>query len=299
MQRTCVIFNPAAGRSRARTRLQAFRDRWCDVADFWPTEAAGHAQELATTAAQQGYQTIAVAGGDGTVHEAANGLLVAGADNVTFAVVPVGSANDYAFSIAQQFGTSQLDDNSAHPVDVGFICSGSRQQYFVESLGIGLTGQITAESRLIPNRQGLWLYGTAAFRVLWRRQAPLDLALHWDETPAIQTPTRLLSVLLGQREGNFLMAKSALLDDGLFDVVHGGDVSHWLALALLPRFLWSGPPEDHPQITHHTCRRLQVESPTPLAVHTDGELFATEADDVQQLQVDLLPSRLRVKVCAL
>jgi diacylglycerol kinase (ATP) len=296
----CVIFNPSAGRRRAGPRMEAFRKRWRDRADFWPTEFAGHAEALARRAVEEGYLTIAAAGGDGTVHEVVNGLLSVDARDVRFAVVPIGSANDYAFSIENEFGVSELDDDTATRVDVGVLRTpDGRERYFVEGLGVGLTAEITQQSRLITNRQGLWLYGTAAFRVLWRRDPPRPLRLTWDDEPPVETMTRLLSVLLGQREGNVLMAKHALLDDGQFDVVHVGTVSHFEALRMLPRFLLSGPPADDPRITLRRCRRLRIESRESLTIHTDGEMFAMQDDDVHEVELNVLPLRIRVTVCRL
>lgn len=298
MRRLCVIFNPSAGRQRSDRRIEPFRQRWQGVADFWPTEFAGHATALAQQAVQAGYAVVAAAGGDGTVHEVAAGLLATDRRDVTFAVVPIGSANDYGFSLKQQFGESELDDEAGCPVDVGRLRIGAGpDRYFVESLGIGLTGEITVESRSIPHRQGLWLYGTAAFRVLWRRQPSLRLQIAWDDAPPVDEPTRLLSVLLGQREGNFVMARDALLDDGLFDVLHAGDISPWEALRLLPRFLLSGPPRNHPRIVLRRCHHLTIESSDPLAIHADGEIISTPADDARQVDLQLLPHRLRAKVC--
>jgi diacylglycerol kinase (ATP) len=297
--RVCVIFNPSAGRRRAARRLQRFRECWQHTAVFRPTESAGHARTLAASAVDEGYPIIAAAGGDGTVHEVAGGILQSDPKDVTFAVVPMGSANDYAFSIEQQFGKAELDDDTGHPVDVGVVRTERGEHFFVESVGIGLSAQITVESRKIAHRQGLWLYGTAAFRVLCRRERAAPLTLTWDEEPPVESPTRLLSVLLGQREGNFLMARQALLDDGQFDIVHGVDVGPWQALALLPKFLAGGPPANHPQITLRRCRRLHVESADPLTLHADGEIVATPTDNLHTLDIALLPKRLRVKVCRL
>ena len=92
----CVIFNPAAGRRRARQRLEAISTGWLSNAELWPTERRGHAEELARRAAASGFGIVAAAGGDGTVHEVANGVLKAGRPEVCFAVIPLGSADDYA-----------------------------------------------------------------------------------------------------------------------------------------------------------------------------------------------------------
>ncbi|MGD9856592.1 MAG: diacylglycerol kinase family protein [Planctomycetaceae bacterium] len=300
MERICVIFNPRAGRRRAARRLEAFRQQWQGRADFWTTESAGHAEVLAGRAAALGYRTIAAAGGDGTVHEVVGGLLRAESQDATFAIVPIGSANDYAFTMERQFGAFSLDDRHADPVDAGLLrLPGGVERYFVEGVGIGLTAEVTVESRRIPHRQGLWLYGTAALRVLRRGQPPFPLRLSYDDEAPVETATRLLSVLLGQREGNVVMAKHALINDGRFDVVHGGAVGHWEALALLPRFLLWGPPTNHPHITVRRCRRLHVESPEPLTIHADGEVVATRDDAVHGVTLEVLPLRLRVKVCRL
>src|SRR5438132_1369447 len=96
----CVIFNPTAGRQRATQRLAQLRRGWAARAVFRPTERPGHGEELAKQAALDGFSTVVAAGGDGTVHEVANGLLSAGRPEVVFGIVPIGSANDYAASLA-------------------------------------------------------------------------------------------------------------------------------------------------------------------------------------------------------
>src|SRR5262245_50215296 len=99
MAEICVIFNPAAGRGKGAQALGRLRRVLGRRAEFWPTERAGHARELATRAAEAGFAIVAAAGGDGTVHEVANGLLLAKAADAILAVLPAGSANDYAHSL--------------------------------------------------------------------------------------------------------------------------------------------------------------------------------------------------------
>src|SRR5829696_8042385 len=95
----CVIFNPTAGKGHARRLIaRAAASVGADIR-LMPTSCAGHAEELAQAAAESGYAVVIAAGGDGTVHEVANGLLHANQPGVTFSVWPIGSANDYAFSL--------------------------------------------------------------------------------------------------------------------------------------------------------------------------------------------------------
>lgn len=291
-----VIFNPHAGKSRARRRLPGWLTKHAAV-ELQATEGPGHAEELALAAAESGTNVVAAAGGDGTVHEVANGLLRSGRTDVTLAVVPIGSANDFAYSVERQFGTSSLVDGIAHPVDVGRVDADNRSRFFVESVGVGLSARVTLESRKIQRLQGLLLYGLAALRALSAHK-PQPLTLGWDGETPVDQMTLMLTLMLGLREGNFVLAPQASLDDGLFDAVHALDLGRWSAMWMLPRLIKSGPPENHPRVKLRRCRELTISVPTPLTIHADGEMFCTPEDNLTSASVTLLPRRLLAKVCA-
>jgi diacylglycerol kinase family enzyme len=120
--------------------------------------------------------------------------------------------------------------------------------------------------------------------------------IQFGDEPAIETPTRMLSVLLARREGNFTLAPEALHDDGLFDILHVGAMSRFEMLHWLPRVVFSGPPKDHPLVLNRRCHRVRVTSHEPLIAHLDGEMFCVPADCVCELTAELLPARLRVQV---
>src|SRR4051812_35923695 len=144
----CIIFNPSAGRGRARRRLARLRRALGKRADFLPTERPAHAEELAFQAASDGCRVVGAAGGDGTVHEVANGLLRAERPEVALAVFPVGSANDYAHSLGLQPDWWRCQDSVARlrAVDVGRVRSPEgRQRYFVNGLGLGFNAMVTRE----------------------------------------------------------------------------------------------------------------------------------------------------------
>jgi diacylglycerol kinase (ATP) len=291
----CVIYNPHAGRRRAQQQIGRIQERYQSIAEFRPTSARGHAQELARHAADEGFDIVAAAGGDGTVHEVANGLLRA-ARPATLAVIPVGSANDFAYSIRRQFGVTDLADGKSHPIDVGLAETPSgKSQYFVEGIGLGLAGMVTVESQKIRGLRGMALYGLAAWRAL-KKAVPNELEIRWNDEAPVTSPTLMLSALLGQREGNFLMAPKALVDDGQFDVVHVGRITRWGALRLIPRLAVSGPPQKHPEVRLRQCGRLHIRAQRPLVVHVDGEVFASAPDAVTELAVTILPRRLVAKV---
>jgi diacylglycerol kinase (ATP) len=293
----CVIYNPAAGRGLARRLVERLRRARGPAIDLRPTAYPGHGAELAEQAAAAGHTTVIAAGGDGTVHEVANGLLRAGRPEVVFGVWPIGSANDYAYALG--VGPDwPLDERhrarlAVQPVDVGRVTGGGRVGYFVNGLGLGFNSAVTLESRHIPRLRGMALYGLAFIRAVWRHfhSPPLTITL---DGKAQDLRTLAFTVNLGKREGGFLVTPRAELDDGWFDYVHAGPLTRWQALTMLPRIATGTLPDDHPLIRQGRCRAVGVRSERPLRIHCDGEFFCEPDDSIIEVSVELLPGALRV-----
>jgi diacylglycerol kinase family enzyme len=336
-----VIYNPAAGRGKAETLFQTSRTD-PDV-ELRPTERPGHAVELARQAAEQGFAKVMAAGGDGTVHEVANGILQSGNRDVTFAVWPVGSANDYAYTLGMtvwwarfqeqvarwvreanvkptvrhrlwgrarshpprllpvlttsQYPEGQFDPPPTEPllVDVGRITGGGRERFFVCNFGVGFNGMVNAEARKTRWLRGLPLYGWAFLKSIVRHFATPRMAIRFDGRET-EGPTLALSVLLGQREGNFPLRPDASLTDGLFDYMHAKKLRRWHLLRYLPAMATGRLPENHPRISLGRAARIAVRSVAPLCAHADGEFFCVPADGISELVVEVIPARLRVEV---
>jgi len=293
---TCVIFNPSAARGRARHALEDLRRALGADIDFRPTQHPGHAEELAREAARAGFTTVGAAGGDGTVHEVANGLLRADRPEVIFAVFPLGSANDYAFSLGQDRKLSEVTPANTRRVDVGWVrAETGKERFFVNTLGLGFSGLVSVESRRIGWLQGILLYGLAFLRTICFHFECPNMTIAFDGS-ARSSPTLSLTVAIGKREGSFVVAPDAMIDDGLFDYLHAGKLSRLEVLRFMPRLASGGQlPKDHPQIWLDRCREVELESEAPLTVHLDGEFFALPQDPIRRLQIRILPGRLKVQ----
>jgi diacylglycerol kinase family enzyme len=293
----CVIYNPTAGYGRAQRHLDSLRRALGPGAEFLPTQDAGHAEELALVAAGAGVPLVGAAGGDGTIHEVANGLLRAERADTALAVYPIGSANDYAHSLGLTEGWWERSDRSValRPVDVGLVCGANgRQRYFINALGIGFTGAVNLESRRVGRLRGLTRYLAGLLRALrYHYHFPvMTITLNGE----VRTqPTLSLSLGIGQREGNFLLAPRAVLDDGFFDYLHAGRLTRWQLLSLVPAGIRGRLPDDHPGYRMGRCREVKLSSEAPLTVHGDGEFFCSPEDDVRALEVGILSGRLRVQ----
>ena len=150
--REVVIWNPHSGKRRGKARMARLRDRLGSKAEFWETAGPGDAERLAREAALAGFTRVYACGGDGTVHEVANGLLAAveiaagpasaaaihspSSNLPALIVVPIGSANDYAYSLRAEARLVGCSPREFRPVDVGRISSSSgHRRYFVVEIG--------------------------------------------------------------------------------------------------------------------------------------------------------------------
>lgn len=294
----CVIFNPMAARGRAAKRLEEIRGALGSEAVFEPTQGPRHAEELALRAAQSGFEVVAAAGGDGTVHEVANGLLRADRPAAAFAVFPMGSANDYAFSLGLKLEDllRRNGEMRLRHVDVGVVrAENGRERYFVEGLGLGFNGAVTVESRKISWLQGLPLYGLAFFKAVLFHYGFWDMELMIDQEVR-RVSTFALSIAIGKREGNLLVAPQAVVDDGLFDYLLAGRLSRFEVLRYLPGLAVGKLPVGHPALWTGRCREVKLRSDRALLVHLDGEFFCLPEDGLLTLDVRILPGRLPVVI---
>jgi diacylglycerol kinase family enzyme len=254
--------------------------------------------ELARKAAEAGFGKIIAAGGDGTVHEVANGILQSGQRETIFSIWPIGSANDYAYSLglvewwkrrAEQLPIQTLD------VDVGRVTTKEREVFVVGCLGIGFNGMVTIEARKCLWLKGMPLYGWAFLKAIVKHFSKPNMRIRFDDREVV-TPTLALSILNGQREGNFPLRPAASLTDGLFDYMHATQLNRIHLIRYLPAMATGNLPENHPLLHLGQARRIEVSSESPLCVHADGEFVCVPADGVIEVAVEIVPARLRVEI---
>jgi diacylglycerol kinase (ATP) len=169
-----LIYNPYAGkirrnRERILQRTIAALGRAGMTPRVLPTDAAGHATELARTAITEGADLVLALGGDGTLNEAANGMAHSG---VPLGVLPAGTAN----VLANELGLGSRPDGAAEKlakceprsVAMGRMTTADGvSRYFLCMAGAGLDAKIVREvSSGLKDRTGkvaYWAAGLAQF----------------------------------------------------------------------------------------------------------------------------------------
>lgn len=132
------------------------------------TSGPGSAGEIARLCVRRGADLVLVAGGDGTVNEAANGLVHG---SVPLGVLPAGTAN----ILANELGLAgplpavarQVKDWIPRRISVGRLTveGGAVQRYFLMVAGVGLDATIVAavdpEVKKVQGKLSFWLAGLA------------------------------------------------------------------------------------------------------------------------------------------
>lgn len=295
LARLFVILNPRSGGGNAARAWEAVRgvlDGAGVAHALAETRGRGDATSLAEAAAREGWPAVLVLGGDGTVHEAANGLLRATDDDaptVAMGIVPVGSGNDYAalLGIPRSPGGATRRALSAAPrlLDVGRV----NGRWFVNAMGVGLDARVAIEANRVRRLRGMGMYLWALARVLPRFRPPRMRVELDGET--IDRPLTLVAIANGARVGGgFHISPQARLDDGVLDLCACDALGTLGILGFLPRVM-RGTHVGSACVTMRQVRRVRITSAEPLPVHVDGEILS---EDARELEVEVEPGRLRV-----
>ena len=270
---------------------RAFRSQGWAV-DVARTEGPGHGQELAAQAVSQGARHVIAVGGDGTVHEVANGLLRSATD-AALGVVPIGSGNDFA-KLVGVYGhdpvraVARLVTASSRRFDAGRVLG----EWFVNSVGFGFGPAVVQMRNRMVHLRGFLSYLVPIVKTFFKFEPPVfDVA-----APGFRERgyMMMIEVCNGTTAGgSYRFAPDADPADGKLDVCLIRRVS-------LPRFLLALPRVMRG--THVTMRevaviktaKLVVRTPgQPLVLHLDGEL---REPGINECTVELERGRLNVLV---
>lgn len=288
-----LIVNPKAGRGRGRRyapRLRRYLERSGLRFRAAFSRARGDVERQAREACESGCRHIVVVGGDGTVHEAVNGILGAGSD-AALGVIPLGTGNDFAKAIGlppdwraacdlvvERIGQTPRRIDAARCNDF----------FFANGIGIGLDARVTIASEKLKWLPGSIGYVAALVKVLVdgipRTQARIVHDGHRREQEV-----SLVVVCNGQYIGGvFHIAPQARNDDGILQMVVAEGVNRRQVLGLAPRVI-RGTHLDAPEATFIEGGRFTVETDLPLPVEADGEVRYVDA---QRLEIEILPGAL-------
>ncbi|HZY40570.1 MAG TPA: diacylglycerol kinase family protein [Anaerolineae bacterium] len=297
--RATIIYNPVSGTRNVSAALPGalavLRERGWQL-DVQATQRVGDLQRLAAQARDQQQQVVLVAGGDGSINEAANALALS---EVALGVLPGGTANVWARQIGvpvpSPFYGQQLSDAARsmaagviRPIDLG--CANGR--YFMLWAGVGLDAHVTAQIEPRPpwvKRFGIAGYTWRAFWIATKyRGTRMTVTIDQREIKC-----RALMVLISNAQlygGIVKAAPAAQLDDGWLDVsiFKGGSFREALRHMLVVLLQRTAQDSD---VISLRGQRLHIWAKRPCYAHVDAEPIGQTP-----ITIEVAPCALRVIV---
>lgn len=243
----------------------------------------GHQAELAATgvdapaamlaraaADRGGTDRVLAVGGDGTVAEAAAGLLEAGR-RIPLGVVPRGTANVLALNLGiprSLAGAVRIAaEGTSVPIDIGRIDGAP----FLISVGTGLHAEMVARAdRTLKRRWGVAAYGLAGWGA-HRSSTPVRYRLVCDGE-SVETEATMVQVM----NCGALFRTEWELGPGISPVDGVLDVLAYRATTL-PQYLTAaahvvkGTPIGSRLVEHRRATRVTIDADPPVSLQRDGE----------------------------
>ena len=263
---------------------------------------------------------LVVYGGDGTVHEAVNGIMQSkGSLTASFSVIPAGSGNDFSHYANHDAGYTPPD---LHHIDVVKTTDGEGNvRYFANSLNMGFDGQVVLEADRYKHQKGLrggsaYIAGVATV-LMKKRPVPVKITMEgvqnfasggedkrtdgpWGTLTKQWTDDRLElegEILLTACAngpfcgGGFRGAPLCSLEDGLMDVLVVQNITRRKFISMVGAYR-SGSyitsdgviaPRFREVLTYYQCRKMHIAADEICCL--DGEVCGKALD----LTVEVIP----------
>ena len=257
--------------------------------EVWYTTPEDPGEGLASKAADEHADLVIAAGGDGTIHAVASGLI--GTDS-TIGIIPLGTMNNVAHSLSIPFtidaACAIIAKGKTRTIDVGRI----NEQVFLESAGIGL------EAALFPYLEEMKSFGVlATLRGVIRGLFTLfayqrtKLKISFDEERFRSYQAIQVTICNAPFYGpHFRIVPDVLMDDGLLDVIIYRNYSK-LEYILHAIAIWQGKRELRPKFIRRRVKSLRLKTDRPVEVEINGYSYG-----YTPAAITIAPGALKVRV---
>lgn len=265
-----VIYNPAAGRGRARRHVREveeyLRSRGAR-ADCEPSTGPADLVRIAAESSRAGYDRVVVCGGDGTVNLAIREFdLTRG----TLALIPTGSGDDFAkvMGIPRKIrqACDVVLDGKVREVDVAL----ANEIRYLGVAGLGFDSEVADfANRNVKFLRGSAVYLYAIFRVL-PRFTPRPVRIRTENGTRDEL---IMFAAVGntrQYGGGIRITPDAIVDDGLLDLCIVHETTRVQLLKTLPK-AYTGAHVTSPFVETGRGKEFHFSSEQAMAVYADGE----------------------------
>ena len=292
MKKYLAIINPISGTGSKKSIPELLGQAYSSADGelfLTYTKAAGHAEELAHRAAEEGFEEVIAVGGDGTVNEVARALL---GTNTALGIVPKGSGNGLARSLGIAMNSEeairQLSSGRRICID---SCTMDGRPFFC-TCGMGFDAAVSHAFAEASSRGPVTYFRTMIEEYRGFQAENYHITL--DGERSFDTEAFVLVAANATQYGNnAYIAPEADLADGFLDLalirpfpgIEAAFVLGDLMLGRLP---------NNKYYHAERARELIIERPSPGVIHLDGE----PCHAGERVEVRLIPQSLHVIIPA-
>lgn len=283
------IVNPISGVGKQRIvedLLYRYLDHNLYDYEICYTKAPRHAIELSREAALFNYYAVIAVGGDGSVNEAAQGLINS---NTALGILACGSGNGFARHLKLPLNLThaikKINSHNMDSSDVGCF----NEHYFFNVSGVGFDGHV-ANVFSLNKKRGFKTYIKVVIKEVFSYHK-LNARLNIDGSE-FNAAKLLNSFCIGSQYGNnFYISPNSNNNDGLIELVMI-DKLVWYKVPMLIYYAFTKQIHKSSLVKTKQAKNISIIGENMLC-HLDGEPYVIKNGEIK---ISILPNALKVLV---
>lgn len=298
--RGLFIINPSSGKQNIKETIRSICGRLvvseiANTIDVFYTEKQGDAKNRAAQLKEGEYDFVVSIGGDGTLNEIINGLVIS-ESKIPLAIISAGTVNDFANSMGlpqtPKAFCDMIKNFKYQEVDVGKV----NNEYFINVIAGGL---LTDVAYKVPKDKKA-VMGKFAYYIEGAKDLPNQifntLTLKFESEEYTQEENIMVFLVMNSNSvgGYKDAAPLASVSDGVLDVVVLRKLE-FLEVSNLVFKLMQGDYINHPAVQYFQTKHLKVSmvgDKEQVAIDYDGELLK----EGLPIEVSILPKQIKILV---
>jgi len=283
------LLNPAAGRGTGRAHLDRIRVLASKLgAGLCVSRKVSDLAEQARKAAEDGVERLLVAGGDGTMHYAVQGLA---GTSCALGVIPLGSGNDLAGTLGIPPDLDVAVERAVKGEIRRIDLARAGETFCVGYAGVGFDSEVTRSANEMKILRGPLIYFYAVIHTLVTFVPP-RMRVVYDGGEFDGRAMFAVVNNLPRFGGGMRIAPEARIDDGLLDLVIVKEIPKSTLLSVFPK-VYGGKHVGHPAVTLVRTRRAEITIDRALTMYGGGEPLLPMAAGVPVV-VEVVPGGLAI-----
>ena len=245
------------------------------------TEYSGHAIDLVRSCDIARYDSVCAIGGDGTLYEVLNGMLIRDDKmKIPIGLIPGGTGNSFMKTIDcldTMDAINKIINYIPRSIDVMQVKAANKKYYSLNLVGWGMATDISVFAEKLRFIGGQRYNVASIFEIVKNKKREAKLIVDGKEREddfcfIISCNTKYVGK--GMR-----MAPNALIDDGLIDLIIVKKTSRTTLLSVFPK-LFNGTHIEHDACEYLQCHSFSIIPKENGQLNIDGEIIGDTPVDV-------------------